>query len=794
MALGINILSAFDNRGIEKAIKEFAKLETVGQKAQFAIQKAALPAAAALAGLAFAATKAVQAGIQEQQEMTVLASTLERVTGASQATIAANEQYLASLQRTTIYSDSEMRPALAALVTATGDLNKSQQDLTLAMDIATATGVPLVDVASALAKAYNDNFKSLKALSPALADNIKDGQTLDQIFTELSATFGGATAAAANTAAGRMTQLRNSLSDVQEAIGMALLPILEKILPYLQQFADWAGQNTDKIIAFGAAIGTFSTLILALAAGLKIASIASAVAAANITVFGVALTATGIGAIVVLLSALAAAIVYSYQKFGNWGDVFKFILNGVIAGVEFFVNTFIRAINSVIGIINGLTGLFSKIGLDIPKIGNIAEVSFGRLKYAAESTTPALVNVGKLITDAETRLANFGNTASRSGSSMVTLASATAEVKNAEQRLAQIRQRGRFTLSELKDATDAVSEAQKNLALITGDKPGGVSKAVETAREKIAKLTDALRSQTSAQRSARDAAKATAEAQRQLATANEDVTIAQAEFTRVISGFGKDSKQAKDRQQDLEEAQREVERSGYDVEEAIFAVTRAEQELAKVRLDPESNATAIRQAEIALAEAKLSVKDAQDRQRQSTVALDAAQTALDETVNGAKEGTDAYKTALDNLNKAKKAQEDAIDRVAAAQERERDAILEVADAQRKLNDLTKEYGKLLLEQAKARLNVPQVPSVNVPTSPVAPLNLSSVYMGAAAVGAIDPGSFFGADNLANEYNVTINAGMGTDAQAVAREFIDYLKQYERANGYVPITAEYAAFT
>ena len=48
MALSIPIVSEFDGKGIDKAIKEFKQLETVGEKAQFAIKKAAIPAAAAI--------------------------------------------------------------------------------------------------------------------------------------------------------------------------------------------------------------------------------------------------------------------------------------------------------------------------------------------------------------------------------------------------------------------------------------------------------------------------------------------------------------------------------------------------------------------------------------------------------------------------------------------------------------------------------------------------------------------------------------------------------------------------
>ena len=44
MAVVIPIVSEFDGKGISKAIKQFKQLETNGEKAQFAIKKAAIPA------------------------------------------------------------------------------------------------------------------------------------------------------------------------------------------------------------------------------------------------------------------------------------------------------------------------------------------------------------------------------------------------------------------------------------------------------------------------------------------------------------------------------------------------------------------------------------------------------------------------------------------------------------------------------------------------------------------------------------------------------------------------------
>ena len=49
MAIRIPIVTEFDSKGIKRAIKQFKDLEGAGAKAQFALKKAAIPAAAALA-------------------------------------------------------------------------------------------------------------------------------------------------------------------------------------------------------------------------------------------------------------------------------------------------------------------------------------------------------------------------------------------------------------------------------------------------------------------------------------------------------------------------------------------------------------------------------------------------------------------------------------------------------------------------------------------------------------------------------------------------------------------------
>jgi len=130
----------------------------------------------------------------------------------------------------------------------------------------------------------------------------------------------------------------------------------------------------------------------------------------------------------------------------------------------------------------------------------------------------------------------------------------------------------------------------------------------------------------------------------------------------------------------LTQAQRGLERAGYNVEGSLFAIKDAEEALKKVRADPESTPQAIREAEIALAEAKLSSADAIDQQTEATNDLTTATGLLNEAVSGASTGSEIFKTLSDALTDAKEKQASATEAVADAIDRETEALKNYADA------------------------------------------------------------------------------------------------------------------
>jgi hypothetical protein len=199
----------------------------------------AFAAAAAAAGAAAIAIgiEGVKAAIADEKAQTQLALALENATGATQAQIKATEQSILQMSLATGVADDDLRPALGRLVRSTSDTEKAQQLLAQALDISTATGKPLEAVANALGRAYDGNTTSLGRLGIGLSAAELKTMSFEQVQSRLSDLFGGAAAANANTYAGQIARVQVAFDEAKETIGTALLPILGKLLDFINQAA-----------------------------------------------------------------------------------------------------------------------------------------------------------------------------------------------------------------------------------------------------------------------------------------------------------------------------------------------------------------------------------------------------------------------------------------------------------------------------------------------------------------------------------------------------------------------------
>jgi hypothetical protein len=354
MAVTIPIISEFDGKGISKAVAEFKQLEGAGAKAQFALSKAALPAAAAIGGLAVVIGDATKAAIEDAKAQELLALAIEKNTLAGEANVRAAEAYIEATMMSAAVADDVLRPALATLVQTTGDLQYSQELLNASLDISAATGTELSAVTDAVAKAYAGNTKALGNLVPSVRGLIKDGASLDEIMQALNATVGGAAVVAANSAEGRMKRLSLTIGETKESIGAAFLPILEKLLPYLQRFAEYAQNNSDTIVKVMLAVGALASAILVLNTAVKVIT-------ASQIVLNAVMAANPVGLVVVAVAALVAGFMVLIEKTGSIKNAFAAMGNFIIGIFEKIGNVYVGMINKIIEGLNAINP-FTDIG------------------------------------------------------------------------------------------------------------------------------------------------------------------------------------------------------------------------------------------------------------------------------------------------------------------------------------------------------------------------------------------------------------------------------------------------
>lgn len=374
MAVFIPIISEFNSKGIDKAKKEFASLEGVGQKAQFALKKAAVPAAAAVGALGVAAFDAAKGALEDAAAQTLLAQSISKNTNATDKQIKANEDWIAQQGKLLGVTDDELRPAIAKLVTQTGSLEKAQQGASLAMDIAAATGKPLSAVTDAMAKAYGGNTKALAKLDPKLKDLIKGGLDAEGAMSVLADTFGGAATTKANTAQGQFQRLQVSLAETKETIGAALLPIIEKVLPVLTQFGNWASENTAVFLTIAGVIGGIAAAVLLVNGAMTAWTAITTAFTVVQTAFNAVMAMNPIGLTVIAIAAVVAALVIAYNKFDGFravvDTVFKFIGSAVSGSIGLIKGYFSTVLGFYKTIFNGIASLWNntigKLSFKVP--------------------------------------------------------------------------------------------------------------------------------------------------------------------------------------------------------------------------------------------------------------------------------------------------------------------------------------------------------------------------------------------------------------------------------------------
>lgn len=381
----------------DKSTKKMQTFHKVGTAAGVA-----LAGGLALAGAA--AVNMTKKAADDAQAASRLAQTIHRTTGATKEQQAAVEDWITTQGKALGVTDDELRPALSKLVVATHSVSKAQRLASLSMDVSAGTGKSLESVSFALAKAQNGNVTGLSRLGIATKDADGKTKSLHAITKDLAATYAGAAAKNADTAAGKQKILATQYGELQEQIGAQLLPVMSRLLTIGLQVVGWISDNTRTAGILIGVIGSLVAVTWAVSAATKAWAAITKLYTAGQWLLNAALTANPIGLVIVAIAALVAGIVIAYKK----SETFRAIVNGAFRAVKnvaqdvasFFTKNvpaafhkIVAAAGSVIGWIKGhwplilaiLSGPFGLAVLAVVK-------NFGRIKEAASNVVGFVKN------------------------------------------------------------------------------------------------------------------------------------------------------------------------------------------------------------------------------------------------------------------------------------------------------------------------------------------------------------------------------------------------------------------
>lgn len=283
-----------------------------------------------------AAIKAGQAAADDEAAQEQLAQQLRKAAGASNEQIAATEDWITAQGKATGISDDVLRPALAKLATATGDVAEAQDLAALAMDVAAGSGKTYEQVTEAMVKAQNGSVGGLGRLGIATKDAEGKTKSFAEIQKDLAGKYMGAAAKAAETTAGKQKILSTQFGELQEKIGAKLLPAMVKLADIGLKVVDWVSNNTTVVGTLVGVIGGLLAVTWATTKAIAVWTALTKIAAAAQIVFtnvqwafNAAMAANPIGLVVLAVIALVAVLVIAYKK----SETFRKIVDAAFGAV-----------------------------------------------------------------------------------------------------------------------------------------------------------------------------------------------------------------------------------------------------------------------------------------------------------------------------------------------------------------------------------------------------------------------------------------------------------------------------
>ena len=218
-------------KGTEKANRQFDKtgksLSSLGRSA-IGVAGAYFGARGLISGFS---TALKLAGEQEQAE-----KKLEVALGRTSKALL---DQASALQRVTTFGDEAIigvQASLAAFLDSEDAIKKATE---ATLDISVAMGMDLKSAGDLVAKTLGSSTNAMSRYGIQVEGAVGSTERLESLTGNVATLFGGQAKAQADTYAGSVQQMKNSLGDMGEQIGRIIIPVFEKLEPHLNLAIDF---------------------------------------------------------------------------------------------------------------------------------------------------------------------------------------------------------------------------------------------------------------------------------------------------------------------------------------------------------------------------------------------------------------------------------------------------------------------------------------------------------------------------------------------------------------------------
>jgi hypothetical protein len=417
MSININILSNFNGGGFDKLGRELERLNTPIEKVA-AVSRTLAPAAiiglTALSGMAVGAVRAAEEAEVANNRLDSVANSMG-LFGANTKGVTDRLKAFADETMNKIAVDDELiKSTQAQLLTfkelaATADVAGGAFDrATLsAFDMAAVLGGSGEENAVRLGKALQDPILGLTALRKAgvlfsdeqeksIRTFVAAGDTLsaqNMILNELETQFGGAAEATATDSA----RMSLAFGEMSEAIGTALLPLLQLVVPAIVNFFNIVAENSGVVSVLAGIFAALAVAILAVNFALNANPIVKVITLIAVLTAGIVLLINWlvnlyggweklfadigqwiVGFVFAFKNALNAIGTFFANVFATLGGIARGALNGVLGFIEGYINFIISGINGLLDLVNKVLGAGKAIGVNV-QIGKVPNINIPRL-------------------------------------------------------------------------------------------------------------------------------------------------------------------------------------------------------------------------------------------------------------------------------------------------------------------------------------------------------------------------------------------------------------------------------